>query len=461
MSQTLASPTSVSALPPGPTSPAWWQLLRFAHDPLGVLDECLLLHGDAFTLNQAGYGRFVMLSDPETVRDIFRGDPDVLHSGEANEILSATIGRSSVLVLDGAPHTRQRRVLVPPLKGERMRAFFDAMRLETIEAIRAWPAGKPFASMSTMQRITLRVILRTGLGLAAGPELDDFQRKVEVLLANGRQRHALVLMKLVPIHRLSRSRWVPLFRQLNALNDSLFALIAARRRGEKPPANENVLDELLAATHDDGTPLDDQEVRDAIITILIAGHDTTALALAWALAEIVPRPEVVERLTDELRRVTGGGPPEAEQLPALEYLDGAIRESLRLRPVVPFVVRLTKRSFAVGGREYPAGVVLCPCSYLVHRREDLYPEPERFRPERFLERKFGPHEWFPFGGGNRVCLGMPFALYEMKVLLATLFSQVRLARPSGARSRARRYGLVLGPDDGARVVVQRPAPEFP
>jgi len=426
-----------------------------------VLDECLLLHGDAFTLNQAGYGRFVMLSDPETVRDIFRGDPDVLHSGEANEILSATIGRSSVLVLDGAPHTRQRRVLVPPLKGERMRAFFDAMRLETIEAIRAWPAGKPFASMSTMQRITLRVILRTGLGLAAGPELDDFQRKVEVLLANGRQRHALVLMKLVPIHRLSRSRWVPLFRQLNALNDSLFALIAARRRGEKPPANENVLDELLAATHDDGTPLDDQEVRDAIITILIAGHDTTALALAWALAEIVPRPEVVERLTDELRRVTGGGPPEAEQLPALEYLDGAIRESLRLRPVVPFVVRLTKRSFAVGGREYPAGVVLCPCSYLVHRREDLYPEPERFRPERFLERKFGPHEWFPFGGGNRVCLGMPFALYEMKVLLATLFSQVRLARPSGARSRARRYGLVLGPDDGARVVVQRPAPEFP
>jgi len=456
MSQMLASPPSVSDLPPGPSSPALWQLLRFAHDPLGVLDECHRLHGDAFTLNIAGYGRFVMLSDPETVREIFRGDPDVLHSGEANEILSATVGRSSVLVLDGAPHVRQRRVLVPPLKGERMRAFFDAMRRETIEAVRAWPAGKPAAALPRMRRITLRVILRTGLGLAAGPEMDEVERKVEVLLANGRQRHALVLMKLVPIHRLSRSRWVPLFRQLNVLNDSLFALIAARRRGESPPANENVLDDLVAATHEDGTPLDDQEVRDAIFTTLIAGHDTTALALAWALAEIVPRPEVVERLTDELRRVTGGGPPDDEQLPALEYLDGAIRESLRLRPVVPFVVRLTKRSFAAGGREYPPEVVLCPCSYLVHRREDLYPEPERFRPERFLERKFGPHEWFPFGGGNRVCLGMPFALYEMKVLLATLFSLVRLARPVGARSRPRRYGLVLGPDDGARVVVQGP-----
>ena len=151
---------------------------------------------------------------------------------------------------------------------------------------------------------------------------------------------------------------------------------------------------------------------------------------------------------------TGGGPPEAGQLPALEYLDGAIRESLRLRPVAPFVVRKTVKPFAAGGREYPAGVVLCPCSYLVHRREELYTEPERFRPERFLERKFGPHEWFPFGGGNPVCVGMPFALYEMKVLLATLLSQVRPARPAGARSRARRSGIVLGPDDGARVIVQ-------
>jgi cytochrome P450 len=155
-----------------------------------------------------------------------------------------------------------------------------------------------------------------------------------------------------------------------------------------------------------------------------------------------------------LKRVTGGGPPEAENLQALEYLDGSIRESLRLRPVASIVTRKTVRPFAAGGREYPPGVVLCPCSYLVHRRDDLYPEPDRFRPERFLERKYGPHEWFPFGGGNRVCLGMPFALYEMEVVLATLFSQVRLARPAGARSRARRYGIVLGPDDGARVIVR-------
>ncbi len=335
-----------------------------------------------------------------------------------------------------------------------MRAFFDAMRLETLEAVNAWPRDVPTPALPVMRRITLRVILRTALGMAPGPEMDRFEHKVETFLSNGRQRYALVLITIIPIHKFSGSRWVPLFRQLSDLDDDLFALIAARRRGDRPATGENVLDDLLAATYEDGSPLDAQQIRDALITILIAGHDTTALALAWALTEVVPRAEVVDRLTDELRRVTGGAPPEAEHLPALEYLDAAIRESLRTRPVAPFIVRKTVKSFAAGGREYPAGVVLCPCSYLVHRRQDLYPEPDQFRPERFLERKFGPHEWFPFGGGNRVCVGMPFALYEMKVLLATLFSQVRLSRPAGARSRARRYGVVLGPDDGARVIVR-------
>ena len=455
MSQIIAPTlTQTLALPPGPKVPAWWQLVRFAGDPLGVLDECHRRYGDAFTLNIAGGHRFVMLSDPETVREVFRGDPEVLHSGEANSIFTPTVGRHSVLVLDGAPHARQRGVLVPPLKGERMRAFFDAMRLETLEAVRAWPVDAVFAVLPTMRRITLRVILRSGLGLPAGAELDRFERKIEAFLSHGRQRYALVPMTVFPIQWFSGSRWVPPFRQLSALDDDLFAFIAARRRGEHSPSCENVLDELLAATHEDGTTPGDREVRDALITILIAGHDTTALALAWALAEIAQRSEVVDRLADELERVTRGGPPEADHMPALEYLEAAIRESLRLRPVAPFVTRKTVRPFVAGGREYPAGVVLCPCSYLVHRREELYPEPDRFRPERFLERKFGPQEWFPFGGGNRVCLGMPFALYEMKVVLATLLSQVRPTRPAGARSRSRRYGVVHGPDDGARVIVR-------
>jgi unspecific monooxygenase len=455
MTRTLVSTAGPSlSLPPGPSIAPWWQLVRFAGDPLGLLDECHRRFGDAFTLDIAGNGRFVMLSNPEAVRDVFRGDPEVLHSGEANALLTASVGKNSVLVLDEAPHARQRRVLVPPLKGERMRAFFAAMRSETSEAVRSWPRGEPFPTLPSLRRITLRVILRTALGLEAGPDMDLFERKIEAVLANGRQRHALVLMTIVPIQRLSGSRWVPLFRQLSAVDDDLYALIAARRRGERPGLGENVLDDLIAATHEDGSRLGDQEVRDALITILIAGHESTALAMAWALADIAARPEVSERLVDELSRVCQGGPPEGEQLPALEYLDATIRESLRMSPVVPFVVRKTVRPFVAGGQEYPAGVVLCPCSYLVHRREELYPDPNRFHPERFLERKFGPHEWFPFGGGNRVCLGMPFALYEMKAMLAVMLGEVSFSRPEGARSRARRYGLIMGPDDGARVIVR-------
>jgi cytochrome P450 len=418
-----------------------------------VLRACHREFGDAFTLNLAGRFRLVMLADPEVVREVFRGDPTVLHSGEANTIFAPTVGRSSVLVLDETPHARQRRILVPPMKGERMRAFFDAMRVETLDAVRAWPRERPLPALPTMRRITLRVILRTGLGLAPGPEMDRFEYKIERFLSHGRQRYALLLVTIIPIHRFTGSRWAPLFRQLSDLDDDLFAFIAARRRGEHAPSGDNVLDDLLAARHEDGSPLDDREIRDALITVLIAGHETTALALSWALADILPRHEVVNRLNDELKRVTGGGPPDAEHLPPLEYLEGAIRESLRVNPVAPFVVRKTIKPFSAVGHEFPAGIVLCPCSYLVHRREDLYPEPDQFRPERFLERKFGPNEWFPFGGGNRVCLGMPFALYEMKVVLATLFSQVRLTRPAGARSRPRRYGIVLGPDDGARVII--------
>src|SRR5260370_104591 len=204
MGRTLA-PTS--ARPPGPRTPAWGQLVRFAGAPLGLLDECHRRFGDAFTLHVAGNGHFVMLSDPEAVREVFRGDPDVLHSGEANSLFTATVGRHSVLVLDGQPHARQRRVVVAPLNGERMRAFFDA-----------------------------------------------------------------------------------------------------RRRGTPAPPGQSVLEGLLAAAHEDGTPLGEREVRDALITILIAGHDTTALALAWAMSDIAGHPEVVDRLADELNRVTGGGP---------------------------------------------------------------------------------------------------------------------------------------------------------
>ncbi|HXE53152.1 MAG TPA: cytochrome P450 [Tepidisphaeraceae bacterium] len=446
-------PTATSQLPPGPTTPAVWQLLQYSHSPLRFLERCAARFGDPFTVRWAGYGTFVMLAEPEAVRDVFRGDPHVLHSGESNEFLSPTIGKTSVLVLDDEPHLSQRRLLLPPLKGERMRAFFDVMQSATERELRGWPLGTPIRMVEPMRRITLQVISQAVMGFPRDFDSGAFEQNVSRMLNFGRTRYSLIWLKLTPTRLLAGSKWVPYFRQMRKMDDAIFDQIATLRRGtpgERPPS---VLADLVAAAHDDGSPLGDREIRDALVTLLIAGHDTTALGLAWALEQIVPRADVMARITDELRRVSGGKPPAADQLDELVYLDAAIRESLRLRTQLPFVTRLTKQPFVAGGREYPAGVVLCPCSHLVHRRPDLYPDPQAFRPERFIERRFAGHEWFPFGGGGRACLGMAFALYEMKVVLATLFARVDLARPAGSRSTAVRQGIALGPDDGAMTRV--------
>jgi cytochrome P450 len=442
------------SLPPGPSSWPAWQLLRYSRSPLPFLEECAHRYGDPFSLRFAGYGSLVMLASPEAVRDVFRGDPHLLHAGEGNSFLANLLGPTSVLVLDGEPHARQRRILLPPLKGDRMRSFFEAMRDATLKAVRGWPVGQPIRMDLPMEQITLRVVLQAVLGLPPGPTLESFEDKVRRVRAFGRSRYTLLLVPLVPDRLLRDRRWLPYYRQLRDLDESLHAFIAAKRREPASARGENVLADLLAASHEDGSPLGDPEVRDAVVTLLFAGQDTTANSLAWALEQIIPRGDVVRSITEELRHVTGGGPPSADQLNRLEYLDAAIRESLRVRTILPFVVRLTRGEFTAAGRTYPPGVLLCPSNHLVHLRPDLYPQPWRFRPERFLERKFAGHEWFPFGGGNRTCLGMAFALYEMKVVLATLFSQVRLVRPPGSRSVPVRRGLSLAPDDGAPIVVE-------
>jgi cytochrome P450 len=447
-------PRRVDDLPPGPNSPAVWQLLRYSHAPLPYLEKCTRRFGDQFTFRMAGYPSLVLFSAPESVRDVLRGDPQVLHSGEGNEFLNAIVGRNSVLVLDDEPHQRQRRILLPPLKGERMRSFFDAMQATTFEKMSEWSPGQTVSMLEPMQDITLRVMLRVVLGLSSPAQLADFVGKVRRVLELVRGRYGLILVKILPFKKIQKTRWLPFDQRMQELNQVLFALIEEQRQRPPEARGENILADLLAATHQDGQPLSDEEIRDALVTLIFAGHDTTSVALAWFLEQVVPRADVVEQIDAEHKQVTGGDPLRPEQLTQLTYLDAVIRESLRLRTLFPFVVRLTKAPFTAGGREYPPGVLLCPCIHLVHHREDLYPDPNSFRPERFLERSYSGHEWFPFGGGNRICLGMAFALYEMKVVLSTLLATRRLARPPGSRSVAVRQGLALAPHDGVQVTVK-------
>ncbi len=445
-------PTRV--LPAGPRSSSVWQLLQYAHDPLAFLGNCSRRFGPTFTVRFAGYGPFVMLSESEAIRDVFRGDPHVLHSGEANEFLSVSVGKNSVLVLDDEVHARQRRILVPPFKGERMRRFFNEMRAATTDEVRSWPHSESMPMLPAMRRITLRVILQSVLGLPAGPELSDIEARVERLLAVSRvTRYSIALLPITPMRLLKRLRFVPWFWHLRKMDHAIFAFIARYRRDPAPVA-QSVFADLVAATHEDGQSLSDIEIRDIIVTLLFAGHDTTSIALAWALEQIVSHADASARIVEELQTATGGGEFQSEHLERLSYLDATIHESMRRRTILPFVSRLTKQPFRAGGREYPAGVTLAPCIHLVHRRADLYPEPDEFRPERFLERRFDSTEWLTFGGGNRMCLGMAFSLYEMKVVLAEIFASVHLQCVPGRRSRAVRQGLSLGPHDGVRLIVK-------
>lgn len=444
-------------LPPGPSYGPANQLLRYSFRPIEFLEECAARFGETFTLRLAGFGTLVQLTRPEDIRDVFKGDPKILHAGEGNALLSSVVGASSVLVLDEKPHVRQRKAMLPPLKGERMRTFFDAMQNEALAIADLWSGAGFVRADKAMQTIALRVILRASLGLQPGPEFDQMQHTMARLLMHVRHPLALVMWNLFPLDRYENSRVLPFYRMRRKFDSMLFDNFARQRTMNPDDRPECLLKDLMVATYDDGSTMTDNELRDAIVTVLAAGHDTTALALAWAFELILTHPDVVNQIEAEFDEIAGGTLPSVDQIPQLTYLDAVVRESLRVRNVIPFIVRVLKDDFSVGGFAYPSNIVMCPSIHLLHMREDLYPEPHRFRPERFLERKFAPHEWIPFGGGNRACLGQAFAVYEMKVVLATLFSTLRMERKPDAVSRPVRRGISIGPSDGTllRVVERR------
>jgi cytochrome P450 len=446
--------TQTKTLPPGPDQHPLLQLLRYSFWPLQYLEDCARF-GETFTFRLAGFGTLVQLTRPEDIREVFRGDVTALHAGEGNAVLAILVGDSSVLVLDEDPHARQRRILMPPLKGERMRNFFTAMRAEALTICNNWANAGVVRADNAMQSITLRVILRAVLGVDDGADFDELEISMARLLQQGRTPIALIMYNIFPPHKFANSRVLPFYRMKRRFDERLYQIIGARRAQQTTARTPCLLTDLLAMQHDDGSSISDVEIRDAVVTILAAGHDTTALSLAWALEQIVPRADVVARIETELEEVCGSGLPEPEHIGKLDYLDAAIRESLRIRNIVPFVVRVVKKEFVLNGVSYPPDVVLCPAIHLLHRRPDLYPDPETFRPERYAERKFTPQEWNPFGGGTRACLGQAFALYEMKVVLATLFSQLRLARPPGAVSKPVRRGILIAPSDGTRLTATR------
>jgi cytochrome P450 family 135 len=402
------------------------------------MERCAARYGDTFTMRLAGEGTWVMMSHPDAVKEIFTGPSERLHAGEGNRILLPMVGSNSVLLLDEEPHREQRRLLMPPFRGSQLAAYGDTMAAVAQSEIARWPRGRPVRLHGRMQALTLEVILRAVFGLAEGPRLDQLRAELVRALGFSSAVAGQLVLALGP----QRARGALARRLFGKFNGLLYAEIAERRRAERLDERGDVLSILLQARHEDGRPMSDIEIRDELITLLVAGHETTATALAWAVERLARHPGYQARLIEE----THAGEH--------QFCDAVVKETLRLRPVLSLVARRLKAPMEIGGIQLPAGATAVPSIYLMHRRPDIYPDPEQFRPERFLEQRAGTYTWIPFGGGVRHCLGAAFAEYEMRLVLGTLFGSCA-ARPASERSeRPRRRGITHVPGNGATVVLE-------
>lgn len=441
-------------LPPGPRSPSLLQAIHLGLHPQDFLVACGRRYGDAFTMRLPGRPTQVVFSHPDAIKTIFTGSEDDLRAGEANTILEPVLGTHSLLLLDGQQHLRERRLMLPPFHGERMQAYGEAMRRITDAAIDGWPVGRPFPLHEEMQSITLDVILRTVFGLEDGAQMHELRAALLRLL--GVATSPLLLMTFLRRDLGPLTPWRR-FVALRAEVDALLFAELARRRAAGTAGRTDILSMLMEARDEQGNPMSDVELRDEMITLLLAGHETTATTLAWAVCRILEHPDVLARLQEERARVCGDGPVTAEHVPGLVWCDATVKEALRLTPIIQFVGRVLHAPLRIGGWDLPAGVMVAPCIYLVHQRPDVWPEPHRFDPTRFLETKPGPYTFFPFGGGVRRCIGMAFAMFEMKVVLAQVLGRLTLRLAPGYRAEIVRRSITLAPAKGMPVVIDRRA----
>ncbi|MGF1464872.1 MAG: cytochrome P450 [Sandaracinaceae bacterium] len=438
-------------LPPGPPEPAAVQTARWLLRPTAFLRGAFARYGEVFTLRLMGLDPFVCFTSPAAIKEVFTGSGDDLYAGQANIVLEPILGPHSVILLDGPRHMRQRRLLLPPFHGERMRAYGEAMAEITQASIDGWPEGEAFRLQERTQAITLDVILRTVFGAGAGSEERALRQPLEALLT-----YVANPVWLVPQLRRDYGPGSPGRRLRDLLGEvdaALFALL--RRHRAATGEGTSILHLLLQARDEDGAPMGDDELRDELLTLLVAGHETTATALGWAIGLMLESPSTLERAVREVDDALGDGPLDVERMGELPYLDAVAKESLRLAPVIPIVGRRLQRPLRLGGLDLPRGVVAVPNVYLTHHNPRVWPDPDRFDPERFLGTRVSPYAFLPFGGGIRRCIGMAFALYEMRVVLATILRRVRLAPAPGYRLGLTRRSITFSPTRGLPVVASR------
>jgi cytochrome P450 len=438
---------SLNGLPPGPRAPALLQTIATWTRPAGSLDRLRRRYGRRVTTRILGLPPLVLLSDPAEIKELFTAPPDVLHPGEGARTIEPLVGPNSVILLDEAPHLEQRRLLLPAFHGERMSRLEATMEELAEREIEGWPSERPVALHERLQALTLEVVLRAVFGLEHGARLDRLRELLTQIL-----RFSESPLSLLPFaQRVFAGRGaVGRLERLSAEADELIFDLVAERRAEhderraEDDERPDVLSMLLSATHEDGSPMSPAELRDELMTALVAGHETTASQLAWALSLLARDRAVAERLRARL----------ADD-PEDPFLTATIQEAMRLRPVLPNAEpRLVKRPVRIGGIEYPPGVILVASVYMVHHDPEIYPEPHAFRPERFLHAPPGTYTWIPFGGGRRRCLGATFAMLEMKIVLRAVLARFEVLAVSPRPERARRRSITISPAEGCTVLLR-------
>jgi cytochrome P450 len=427
-------------LPPGPKLPRSLQTLGYVTRPTAFLERARRQYGSRFTLRLVGQGPIVMISDPQEIKELMTAAPDAVHPGEGAKVIEPLVGPTSVIVLDEDRHLEQRKLMLPPFHGEALQRLSGLIDEYCEREVASWPAGEPLALHPRLQRVTLEIILRVVFGLETGEQLDGVRDALTALLGSGTR--PLEMLWAMPAMRWTapaRAR----ARQQEHADRLIFELVEQRRRGAEH--GDDVLSLLLAARHDDGTPLSDLELRDELVTTLVAGHETTASQLAWAFAILARMPELTRRLGRELDE--GDGDP---------LLKATIHEIMRIRPVLPNAEpRVVTRPVRIGSWLYPPGATLFPSTYLLHHDPAIYPDPYVFRPERFIERPPGTYTWLPFGAGRRRCIGASFAMLEMQSVLRAALRRFSLAPGTPSGEGAARRAITITPERQATVVLER------
>jgi cytochrome P450 family 135 len=392
-------------------------------------------YGDVFSSRFPYFNSVVYVASPELVKQVFAGDPATFHAGAANAtVLGDALGDNSLLTLDEGRHLSQRKLLSPPFHGQAVRRYAEVMAEAAAAEVERWPLGRSFELRPRMQAITLEVILRAVFGVRHDERRERFRAAIPRIgeLSTALDWLPFMQRDLGGITPAARFR-----RTLAVVDELIYAEIAERRTA---PEGDDILSLLLAARHEDGSPMSDVELRDELMTLLTAGHETTATGLSWAFERLLRNPGPMRRLLDSLDED--------------DYLDAVVKETLRVRPVVADVARKLTRDVEIGGWQLPTGTLVLPAIAAMHARPDLYPSPAEFRPERFLDGGVESYAWIPFGGGVRRCIGASFAQVEMRVVLREVLRRVRLRAPSARPERPRVRHVTVVPARGCRVVVE-------